>query len=122
MAVSKITSGVPIIEKRFLPNGTGYITRWADGRTEYRMLYGQSNVTPLLWTGGIYYYDLNISIPSGVFGDAPNLAFATPRNNQWWVVGCSIGSATSGQIRVARPSSSAADVLVSAIFEGNSPA
>lgn len=115
-----INSSVPIIEKRQLSNG-GYLTRWADGRTEYENVYMASGATPSVWVGGIYYYDLNITIPSGVFKEAPTIAFATPRTNQWWVAGFYIGSATSGQIRLCRPSANSEGIIVSAIFRGKSP-
>lgn len=92
-------------------SGNWKYRKWKGGRVEAWGKQNMGSQTPSSWGGGIYYKELNWSIPSGIFPDAPYSAHLTAGDRQWWVLGYSSASATQiSTIRVARPASSAASL------------
>ena len=60
--------------------------------------------TPGLWANNLYYKDVAITWPGGIFESNPSGVMVTGNNSQWIVVG-TIGSvSTTGiSVRLARP-------------------
>ena len=88
-------------------NGGWYFRKWYSGRVEaWGFVSTSSSVTGTTW-GSMYYYDLAVTIPSGIFETAPIRAYATSRNLQWTPGGFSGITTTGFTIRFLRPSSTA---------------
>lgn len=90
----------------FGSNGVWQFRKWNSGRVEaWGYVATSASVTGASW-GSMYYYDLAVTIPSGIFETAPTRAYATSRNLQWSPGGFSGLTATSCTIRFVRPVSS----------------
>lgn len=90
-------------------SGYWHYRKWNSGMVEAWGKQSMGSQTPASWGGGIYYKEVNWTIPSGIFPGAPYSVHLTAGDRQWWVLGYSSASATQiSTIRVARPASSAA--------------
>lgn len=82
-----------------------YYRKWKSGRVEAWGILTFSARAGSAW-GSFYYSDIDVSIPSGIFSEAPIRAYATGSNFQWWCLGVTISSATACKVRMVKPVSS----------------
>lgn len=74
--------------------------KYADGKAE---VWGYENIASdsgTQWVSGqpFYYQDVDITLPSGVFGSTPSEIVVSSGNTQWWVFG--VWGTSSNKIRV----------------------
>lgn len=88
-------------------NGDWAYRKWKSGAVEAWVVHSFGSQTGSAW-GNVYYKELDLAIPSGIFTTAPNRVYITGSGRQWWVVGYASATTTSIQtIRFVRPASSA---------------
>ena len=92
-----------IIESSY--SGTWYYRKWNSGRVEAWGIVSATATAGSVWTSPIYYANVTVSIPSGIFDSAPLRAYATPANQQWWVGGVTGISTTGCTVRLLKPTS-----------------
>lgn len=79
--------------------------KWNSGKVEAWRKISNSAAAGSVWVSPLYYRDLTVSIPSGLFSSAPDVK-ATSTNNQWWVSYANATTATSLTYRLVKPVSS----------------
>ena len=82
-----------------------YYRKWNSGRVEAWGIVSFTARTGSAW-GNLYYSDIDVTIPSGIFANTPLRAYATGSNLQWWCLGVTISSATACRVRMVKPISS----------------
>lgn len=80
--------------------------KWSNGTIELFGVASASGVAGTLWSNGIYYYDWNITWPTGIFDAAPTEVYANGGNYQWIVGGIGAASTTGVGMRMVKPTSS----------------
>lgn len=79
--------------------------KWNSGKVEAWREITNSASAGSVWVSPLYYRDLTVSIPSGLFSSAPDVK-ATSTTNQWWVSYANATSATRLTYRLVKPVSS----------------
>ena len=96
MATSKIIPNADFV----VETGTSGIwtyRKWNSGKIEAFASNSWGGVSGSVWNSPLYYKDITLSLPSGLFPNAPTKVFATG-NEQWTMWG--IRSVTSTQINI----------------------
>lgn len=87
--------------------------RWNSGRIEAWAYVSATSAAGSAW-GTLYYRDIPITFPSGLFENPPYRLYAAGSSNvQWMVVGFNSITSTGATVRVVRPVSSANTVGLS---------
>ena len=93
-----------------------YWRKWKSGRVEAWGVTSASSKTGTEWAGasvsGLYYEDVTLTVPSGVFPSTPLRAYATSDTSQWWAMDAHPNSTTSISVRMVKPTSGAQDYKV----------
>ena len=79
--------------------------KWSSGKVEAWRNISNSAAAGSVWVSPLYYRDLTVAIPSGLFTAAPDVK-ATSTTSQWWVSYANATSATSLTYRLVKPVSS----------------
>lgn len=79
--------------------------QWSGGKIEAWRTISNSAAAGSVWVSPLYYRDLTVSIPSGIFTTAPRVQ-ATSTTSQWWVSYANATSSTSLTYRLVKPVSS----------------
>lgn len=87
--------------------------KWNNGKIEAWGSYTFSAKQGTAWTGGLYYSDETVSIPSGIFTAAPR-KYVTSNSSQWSPYSAWGSGTTSMTIRFTKPNanSSAGDSCI----------
>ena len=112
-ALSFLADMIPddyVVENGAKTGGTGnakwYYRKWKSGKVE---MWGQVEFAATagsVWANNMYYHDVSISFPSGIFSAAPDKVFCMGRNSQWLVVGTTNWSTTGMNVRLMKPTNS----------------
>ena len=89
-----------------------YYRKWKSGRVEAWGTVSPSASSGTSWGNSIRYYDVSVTIPSGIFSTAPIRAYATMASNQWWVVSVTSLTKTGCTVRLAKPTSSSQSATI----------
>ena len=84
--------------------------KWSNGKVEAWGRITTAAQTGTAW-GAVYYSDVNVTIPTGIFEQAPTMAYATGGNTQWWALGVynlAVGGCT---IRAVHPNNSSQAIV-----------
>lgn len=97
-----------------------YYRKWNSGKVEAWRTYNAGSQTPSKWTDYMYYKDLDITIPSGIFSATPNHTVATCNGSdyQFMVFVARATSATNIRVRVVKPNSGGATPVI-ALYVSN---
>lgn len=85
-------------------SGNWRYRKWNSGKVEAWGTYKFSAKQGTSWAAGLYYTDETVSIPLGIFTDAPK-KYATSGSSQWIVYATWGDTATSMTIRFTKPNS-----------------
>lgn len=91
--------------------------KWNSGKVEAWRTITNSAAAGSVWVSPLYYRDLTVSIPSGLFTSAPKIQ-CTSTNSQWWVSYANCTSATSLAYRIVKPVSTSQASGVNIYLEG----
>lgn len=91
--------------------------KWNSGKVEAWRTITNSAAAGSVWVSPMYYRDLTVSIPSGLFTSAPKVQ-CTSTHNQWWVSYANCTSATSLAYRIVKPVSTSQASGVNIYLEG----
>lgn len=80
-------------------NGIWKYRKWNSGKIEAFASNNWGGVAGSVWVAPIYYKDLTLSIPSGIFPSTPTKVYATGNTNQWSIWGAWATSATQISLR-----------------------
>lgn len=83
-------------------SGNWVYRKWNSGKIEAWGSYSFSAKQGTAWTGGLYYSDETVSIPSGIFTAAPR-KYVTANSSQWNPYSAWGNTATSMTIRFTKP-------------------
>lgn len=88
-------------------NSAWYYRKWKSGRVEAWGKVSKASTAGTAWTSPIYYYDMSVNIPSGIFTAAPIRGYVTG-NIQWITGGINFDTitTTSVSVRLIKPASS----------------
>ena len=99
------------IVKEVGTSGSWKWRKWSNNKVE-----AWANVTTAARTGSVwgsmYYSDVAVEIPSGIFENTPSRAYAVSGNSQWWVCGIyslAVGGCT---VRMVHPNNSSQAISV----------
>lgn len=97
-----------------------YYRKWNSGKVEAWRTYNAGSQTPSKWTDYMYYKDLDITIPSGIFSATPNHTVATCNGSdyQFMVFVARATSATNIRVRCVKPNSGGATPVI-ALYVSN---
>ena len=110
--------GERMIAEEGTSDGWNY-RKWENGKIEawYTAVKTSESVTLTQW-GSVWYYDLAVSFPSGLFTSAPTQILATSKNAQFSVFGCWAVSSNGFTARMIRPTNTTqrVDVSIYAVY------
>ena len=99
---------VDYVTEEGVKTGGWYYRKWKSGKVECWMQYTSSTqIAGTSWASPIYYQDITLTIPDGIFTATPLRVYITSGTEQWWVAGLLTISATSVKFRVCKPTSTA---------------
>lgn len=115
-ALGFIINGAIIAEHGTVQGGTGNnkwtYRKWSNGMIE---AWGKASTSSAQagssWASPIYYYDLSVSFPSGIFSSAPDNIQLTNANAQWVTLGTNAITASGFNTRLIKPTSGAQAVV-----------
>lgn len=112
IAVGKAASGIGdyVIDQG--TSGTWTWRKWKSGKVEAWGTQSYSSAKSNVWVNNIYYRDLTVSFPSGVFTTAPTYVYVSSLTTQYWA---SVSGATSSSctVRLCRPNDTSFAAVVS---------
>ena len=79
--------------------------KWSDGKVEAWGNFTASARTGATW-GSVWYSDITVTIPNGIFENAPTRGFASSANSQWWPVGVREMTISECKVRMLKPNDS----------------
>lgn len=80
-------------------SGVWTYRKWNSGKIEAFASNNWGGIAGSVWVAPIYYRDLTLSIPSGIFPSTPTKVYATGSTNQWSIWGAWATSATQISLR-----------------------
>lgn len=99
--LSKLLNTPLVIEEG--TSGAWKYRKWSTGKTEAWSYCSVSQQTGTVWTNTLWYVDITVSIPSGIFSSVPRV-YGLANDNQWQLYGTYSRSATSMRVRFTKPS------------------
>lgn len=110
-ALSKLSESA-IIETG--ASGNFEYIKYADNKAE---VWGYQNVAAdagTQWISGqpFYYQDVDVTLPSGVFGTTPQEIIAISGNTQWWVFGAWGTASNKIRVRLVKIAASAQAAII----------
>lgn len=88
-------------------NGAWHFRKWSNGTTEAWSSVTGAAQAGRVWTAPIYYYDLTVTFPTGLFSAAPNNIQLANNNAQWVPLGANAVTASGFNVRLIKPTTSA---------------
>lgn len=85
--------------------------KWSDNKVEAWANTTASERTGSVW-GSMYYSDISVSIPDGIFESTPTRAYAVSGNSQWWVVGIYSLAVNGCTVRMVHPNNSSQAISI----------
>ena len=92
--------------------GSWQYRKWSSGRVEAWADVAYGNQTGSVWVSPIYYKDLTVTIPSGIFSTAPAEVYITGGSAQWFAVGTSNITTDSFNVRMATCATTAQSLVL----------
>ena len=104
---------VDYVTEEGVKTGGWYYRKWKSGKVECWSQYTSSgDIAGTAWTSPIYFTDITLAIPDGIFTSTPLRVYVASGNEQWWSSGIfqSSTSATQVKFRMCKPTSTAQPV------------
>ena len=86
-------------------DGGWYYRKWKSGRVEAWGYITKASTAGTIWASPIYYTDVSVAIPSGIFTTDPIRGYVTSSSVQWIPAGIGSMSTTQVGFRLMKPSS-----------------
>ena len=99
------------IVKEIGTSGSWKWRKWSDNKVEAWANVTASARTGSVW-GSMYYSDISVSIPDGIFENVPTRAYAVSGNSQWWVVGIYSLAVDGCTVRMVHPNNSSQAISI----------
>lgn len=92
-----------------------YYRKWNSGKVEAWTTYNAGSQTPSKWTDYMYYKDINVAIPSGIFSATPTNVQANNIGTDYqFSVFCAVPTSTTNiRVRAIKPNSGGATPILS---------
>lgn len=94
-------------------SGVWNYRKWHSGKVEAWTTKDFASTSWTTWASPVRYMDKTLTFPSGLFpSNSTPALIATSCSNQYWVVGCTVTSATQATLRIASVSSTAMQTTI----------
>ena len=99
------------IVKEIGTSGSWKWRKWSNNKVEAWANTTASERTGSVW-GSMYYSDISVTIPDGIFENVPTRAYAVSGNSQWWVVGIYSLAVNGCTVRMVHPNNSSQAISI----------